>query len=124
VPKKNMQNDYMLDRELQKTLSYTGIAGVSDQDAAIQDSQGAIQDRTKEHLGPTDVGIVEFRKLVMSAARALQRGDAPRAANASQRYAVRAGGWIAAGDKDIGTVMLERFGHRDGYIGTEYGLAE
>ena len=124
VPKKNMQNDYMLDRELQKTLSYTGIAGVSDQDAAIQDSQGAIQDRTKEHLGPTDVGIVEFRKLVMSAARALQRGDAPRPAAASQRYAVRAGGWIAAGDKDIATVMLERFGHRDGYVGGEYGFAE
>ena len=39
---------------------------------AIQDSQGPIQDRTKEHLGPTDLGIVEFRKLVMGAARALQ----------------------------------------------------
>ena len=68
-----MRNDYMIDRELQKTLSYTGISGVSDQDAAIQDSQGAIQDRTREHLGPTDVGIIEFRKLLMAAARALQQ---------------------------------------------------
>jgi len=124
VPKKNMHNDYMIDRELQKTLSYTGIAGVSDQDAAIQDSQGAIQDRTREHLGPTDVGIVEFRKLVMGAARALQRGEAPRAAAASQRYAVRAGGWIAAAEKDLEAVMVERFGHRHGYVGTEYGLGE
>ncbi len=47
--------------------------GVSEQDAAIQDSQGPIQDRTREHLGPTDIGIVEFRKLVMGAARACSR---------------------------------------------------
>jgi hypothetical protein len=67
--RRNIGNDYMIDRELQKTLSYTGISGVSDQDAAIQDSQGLIQDRTREHLGPTDVGIVEFRKLLLGAAR-------------------------------------------------------
>ena len=54
----------MLDRAKQKTESFTGIMGVSEQDAAIQDSQGPIQDRTREHLGPTDIGIVEFRKLV------------------------------------------------------------
>jgi hypothetical protein len=119
-----MHNDYMIDRELQKTLSYTGISGVSDQDAAIQDSQGAIQDRTREHLGPTDVGIIEFRKLVMAAARALQQDEAPRAAAAAARYAVRAGGWIAAAEKDLTTVMMERFGHRHGYVGGEYGLPE
>jgi phenylpropionate dioxygenase-like ring-hydroxylating dioxygenase large terminal subunit len=124
VPKRNMHNDYMIDRELQKTLSYTGISGVSDQDAAIQDSQGAIQDRTREHLGPTDVGIIEFRKLVMAAARALQQDEAPRAAAAAARYAVRAGGWIAAAEKDLTTVMMERFGHRHGYVGGEYGLPE
>ena len=73
MPLRNIRNDYMLDREKQKTESFTGIMGVSEQDAAIQDSQGPIQDRTREHLGPTDVGIVEFRKLVMGAARALQQ---------------------------------------------------
>jgi len=124
VPKRNLRNDYMIDRELQKTLSFTGISGVSDQDAAIQDSQGPVQDRTREHLGPTDVGIVEFRKLVVGAARALQQGEPPRAAAASQSYAVRAGGWIAAAEKDLATVMVERFGHRHGYVGAEYGLAE
>ena len=36
-------------------------------------ARAPIQDRTREHLGPTDVGIVEFRKLVMAAARALQQ---------------------------------------------------
>lgn len=123
VPLRNRHNDYMMDRALQKTLSFTGIAGVSDQDAAIQDSQGVIQDRTREHLGPTDIGIVEFRKLIMGSARALQKGTAPKSASAARHYAVRSGGWIAAPSKDLATVMTERFGHPHGYVGREYGLS-
>ena len=65
VPLRNKSNDYLIDRKLQKTKSYTGIKGVSEQDAAVQDSQGPIADRTREHLGPTDLGIMHFRKLVM-----------------------------------------------------------
>ena len=73
------RNDYLIDRKLQKTKSYTGIKGVSEQDAAVQDSQGPIADRTREHLGPTDLGILRFRKLVMDCARDLQRGKEPEA---------------------------------------------
>ena len=124
VPVRNINNDYMIDRESQKTVSYTGIKGVSEQDAAIQDSQGPIQDRTREHLGPTDIGIVEFRKMVMGAARALRDGTSPKAATAAPRYAVRAGGWMAGPEKDMATVMTERFGHRDGYVGSEYGFGD
>jgi hypothetical protein len=75
-------------------------------------------------LGPTDVGIVEFRKLIMGAARAVQRGDAPKAAACANKYAVRAGGWIAGPDKDLAAVMTERFGHPHGYVGAEHGLGE
>jgi nitrite reductase/ring-hydroxylating ferredoxin subunit len=123
LPIRNIRNDYMLDRTLQKNESFTGITGVSEQDAAIQDSQGPIQDRTKEHLGPTDLGIVEFRKLVMGAARTLQSGGEPKAAQSAEQYAVRAGGWIAGPDKDLAAVMNERFGDRHGYVGHEHGLA-
>ena len=62
VPKRNIRNDYMIDRELQKTLSYTGISGVSDQDAAIQDSQGAIQDRTAEHAAEYRQTLNQLKK--------------------------------------------------------------
>ena len=124
VPVRNIRNDYLLDREKQKTESFTGITGVSDQDAAIQDSQGPIQDRTREHLGPTDVGIVEFRKMVMAAARALQSGTPPKSAQAAKKYAVRAGGWMSRAETDFADVMTERFGHRHGYVGTEYGFGE
>jgi hypothetical protein len=124
VPVRNIHNDYMLDRAKQKTESFTGIMGVSEQDAAIQDSQGPIQDRTREHLGPTDIGIVEFRKLVMGAARALKQGDEPKSTRAANKYAVRSGGWVADPNKDLAAVMTERFGHRHGYVGNEYGLGE
>jgi hypothetical protein len=124
MPLRNARNDYLIDRAQQKSQSFTGITGVSEQDSAIQDSQGPIQDRTREHLGPTDIGIVEFRKLVMGAARALQKGEAPKATQAAKKYAVRSGAWVAGPDKDIAEVMTERFGHRHGYIGQEYGLGE
>ncbi|MBS0519212.1 MAG: Rieske 2Fe-2S domain-containing protein [Proteobacteria bacterium] len=122
MPLRNLRNDYLLDRQAQKSESYSGIVGVSEQDAAIQDSQGPIQDRTREHLGPTDLGIVEFRKLLMGAARALGQGEEPKSAHAASRYAVRSGGWIAAPDRDLAAVMTERFGHPHGYVGRRYGL--
>jgi hypothetical protein len=124
MPLRNRGNDYLIDRAQQKSQTFTGITGVSEQDSAIQDSQGPIVDRTREHLGPTDLGIVEFRKLVMGAARALQRGEEPKAARVAKKYAVRSGGSIAAPDRDLAAVMTERFGHRHGYVGQEYGLGE
>ena len=36
----------------------------SDQDRAAQESQGVIHDRTREFLGTSDAGIVQFRKLL------------------------------------------------------------
>ena len=83
IPLRNKANNYLIDRKLQKTKSYTGIKGVSEQDAAVQDSQGPIADRTREHLGPTDLGIMHFRKLMMDAARALQQGARAAASCAS-----------------------------------------
>ena len=97
---------------------------MSEQDSAIQDSQGPIQDRTREHLGPTDLGIVEFRKLIMGAARALQQGTEPKAAACANRYAVRSGAWVAEPAKDLAAVMTERFGHPHGYVGGEHGLGD
>ena len=118
VPLRHRANDYLIDRRSQKTTSYTGIKGVSEQDAAVQDSQGPIADRTREHLGPTDIGILHFRKLMMDsgarpacAARSRRRPPAPRATP------VRAGASITHKSKDLATVMTERFGDPAGFVG-------
>ena len=121
VPLRNKANDYLIDRKLQKTNSYTGIKGVSEQDAAVQDSQGPIADRTREHLGPTDLGIMHFRKLVMDAARALQKGEAPPHLKHQDRYAVRSGACVTSKAKDLTAVMIERFGDAAGYVGSRAG---
>jgi len=90
---------------------------VSEQDAAVQDSQGPIADRTREHLGPTDLGIMHFRKLVMECARALQQGEAPTHLAHQERYAVRSGACVTSKVKDLPAVMVERFGDETGYVG-------
>jgi hypothetical protein len=123
VPLRNKANDYLIDRKLQKTNSYTGIKGVSEQDAAVQDSQGPIADRTREHLGPTDLGIMHFRKLVMDAARALQKGEAPPHLKHQDRYAVRSGACVTSKAKDLTAVMIERFGDAAGYVGRGHNAA-
>jgi hypothetical protein len=38
------------------------------QDASLQESMGPIQDRTREHLCPTDLGIVRARRMLLKAA--------------------------------------------------------
>src|SRR5258705_13390610 len=116
IPLRNKSNDYLIDRKLQKTHSYTGIKGVSEQDAAVQDSQGPIADRTREHLGPTDLGIMHFRKLVMDAARALQAGEAPPHLAHQDRYAVRSGACVTHKTKDLPAVIGGRFGDAPGFV--------
>jgi hypothetical protein len=121
VPRRNTGNNYLLDRALQKTKSYTGIKGVSEQDAAVQDSQGPIVDRSREHLGPTDLGILHWRKYIMEAARALQEGAEPAEASRQHRYAVRSGGCVTHRSKDLAAVMVERFGDASGFVGPPRG---
>ncbi len=78
IPVANKRNDYLIDRAAQKAKkSFSGVPGVGVQDAAIQESMGTIQDRTREHLVSSDNGIVKTRRLLMDAASAVARGDAP-----------------------------------------------
>jgi phthalate 4,5-dioxygenase oxygenase subunit len=117
IPLRRRENDYLIDRVKQKTESYTGIEGVSEQDACIQDSQGLIADRTIEHLGPTDMGVIRFRRLILGAVRALTNNEPPAAVRHPGAYRVRGGGAIALSDTPFAKVMQMRFGH-------EHGLAE
>ncbi len=71
-PVANQTNEYLIDREAQRTVSYTGIAEVFQQDAAMIESMGAITDRTLEHLAPSDRLIVATRRRLVDAAKALR----------------------------------------------------
>jgi phthalate 4,5-dioxygenase len=87
--KQNASNDYGIDREQQKTFSFTGIAGINTQDVALQEGMGPIVDRTKEHLGTTDRAIIALRQLLLEATRAVESGDAVRGTDPSAYRHVR-----------------------------------
>lgn len=53
-----------------------GIAS-HDQDRAAQESQGAIYDRTREHLGASDQGVIMLRNMVRESIEAVRRGQDP-----------------------------------------------
>jgi hypothetical protein len=71
------ENTYMIDRFIQKTQTYTGIFGTNCQDRAIQESMGAIADRTLERLGTTDRAIIHARRALLKAVKTVQDGGEP-----------------------------------------------
>ena len=84
----NKDSDWDIDRQAQKTKSYTGIEGIAAQDHAIQESMGPIVDRSEEHLGTTDKPIVAVRLMLLRAVRTVQAGGDPPGVGASY-YRVR-----------------------------------
>ena len=96
----NKRNDYLIDREMQRTVNYTGIPqnNARAQDAAMTDSMGAISDRDNEHLGTTDMAIIRMRRRLIQAAQALQEGIEPYAASHPEVYKVRSGGAVLPRD--------------------------
>ena len=116
VPVRNRANDYLIDREDQKHRSYTGVRGIAEQDQLAWESQGRLLDRSREHLSPTDVAIVRFRKAMLDGARALSAGARPAAARNAQAYRLRAGGAVESSALAFADVMRKRFGSVDGRV--------
>ena len=75
----NPGNDYQVDRELQRTTSFSGIPDFVSQDHAVQESMGSILDRTREHLGTSDRAVIRMRQRLILAARDLANGIEPPA---------------------------------------------
>ena len=89
-------NDWLIDREVQRSKTYTGIQGVNTQDLAVQESMGPIEDRTREHLGTTDKAIIELRYLLLDSIADYRKGIEPRGLDPKTYRAVRAGDIVVA----------------------------
>jgi len=60
----------------QRTSTYTGMgADINIHDQFACESPGRIADRTKEHLGTTDKGIVLYRRLLLDAIQKTEKGE-------------------------------------------------
>ena len=71
---------YNQDREMMRTKNMSGIVGVALQDHAVSETMGKIADRSKEHLGRSDMAVVAFRRMMLKVARRLaETGELPEA---------------------------------------------
>ncbi len=75
APLKNKRNAYGYDPQEQASQTYTGMGlDINVHDQWAVESMGAIQDRTQEHLGKTDVGIITYRRMLRAAIQNLEAG--------------------------------------------------
>jgi phenylpropionate dioxygenase-like ring-hydroxylating dioxygenase large terminal subunit len=92
----NATNDYLIDREVQRTQSFTGIDGIHLQDQAMTESMGPIVDHTFEHLALSDLMITRTRRRMLQAARAAAEGILPNGVDHPELYGGARGGEFIA----------------------------
>ena len=89
-PEANKSNDYMLDREAQRHIRFSGVPNIPLQDKAMTESMGPVANRALEHLGTTDAMLIRVRRRLIGAAKALQDHDVtPPGVDQPQVYGVR-----------------------------------
>ena len=77
-PRLNKSNHYGFDADQQRTSTYTGMGhDINVHDQWAVESPGAIQDRTREHLGTTDKGVIAYRKILVDAIGKTAAGEKP-----------------------------------------------
>jgi phthalate 4,5-dioxygenase len=95
------ENDYGIDRVAQKGTSYSGIPEFRSHDNMATETAGPIYDRTREHLGSTDVAVIRMHRMLLRAAKALMSGEEPPALAGSGDFrSIRGAEKILAEDED------------------------
>jgi phthalate 4,5-dioxygenase len=78
VPRVGKHNRYGFNAQEQLAQTFTGMGqDINVHDQWAVEGQGPIQDRTKEHLGTTDKGIIAYRRLLSAAIDQVDAGQAP-----------------------------------------------
>ena len=95
--RRNKDVDWLIDRELQKTKTYSGIEGINTQDHAVQESMGPIIDRSRENLGTTDKAVIITRRILLRVLKELDEGIDPPGVGTSY-YDLRAIERVTDGD--------------------------
>lgn len=76
ISRKNKSNHYGFDANEQMTETYTGMGhDINVHDQWAVESQGAIQDRTREHLAASDKCIYTFRRMLVKAIESTLAGE-------------------------------------------------
>ena len=101
IPRRNRANDYLIDRDAQRTKSFSGIEGIRAQDMAMTEGAERIVDRSQEYLSTSDTAIIRMRRLLIEGAKALQDGVEPLAAQGGDLYRVHSYSTVIDGAEDF-----------------------
>ncbi len=74
---RTMANHYLQDRRAQLTEDFTGIEDFLNEDACATETMGPIFDRSREHLGASDKGVIAVRRYLLDAVRSFEAGNEP-----------------------------------------------
>jgi hypothetical protein len=91
LPLHGAGDDWGFDPEEQRTRTFLGMGeeDINRHDQWAVESMGAIQDRTREHLGTSDKVIMANRRVLLKAIEQVQRGERPpMALNAAEAAAL------------------------------------
>jgi hypothetical protein len=79
IPKSGRHNQWGFNAEEQMTQTYLGMGeeDINVHDQWAVESMGAIQDRTREHLGTSDKIIMANRRVLLKAIETVQAGGVP-----------------------------------------------
>ena len=109
---RNKGNDWLIDREAQRTETFTGIVGINTQDRAVQETMGRIVDRTIEHLGQSDRAVIAARKVLQEALDVVADGGDPPASS-DNYYSLRAADGLVPSDREWRPELLARMVRED-----------
>ncbi|NYT69190.1 Rieske 2Fe-2S domain-containing protein [Pusillimonas noertemannii] len=85
-----LENKHLQDRKMMVDGNFSGVSGAAVQDRAVQESMGAIFDRTQEHLGTSDKAVIFYRRLILRKMREMQEGKPLPATTDEANFNLRA----------------------------------
>ncbi len=89
LPTQTMANDFLIDRALQRSGTFSGIKGIPTQDQSVTVSMGPVADRSREHLGSADAALIAARRRLLDSAKQLERGSSLTAPASPELYNLR-----------------------------------
>jgi phthalate 4,5-dioxygenase oxygenase subunit len=72
--RRTRSNNYLQDRRAMKLGNWTGVPGIPNQDIIMWETMGPLADRSRDKLGASDVAIIQFRRQMLAAAKAMDAG--------------------------------------------------
>jgi phthalate 4,5-dioxygenase len=99
-----LTNMHLQDRG-QMERNFSGVEGAAIQDRAVQESMGAIFDRSQEHLGTSDKAVVFYRSLILRKLREMDEGKPLPGLDPSLRFdKMRACSWYMPAEEPWQTI--------------------